>query len=282
MALDRVFTLYPSLTASIAGTNAVRLWAQREPRSRVVATGPSGLYDFSQSVARETAVFRIRWRAGVTLRSVLNDDEGNVWFLESLGEVGRRRFIDLACTTYDGVAAGATGAGRWPFLTTPYTAQSNWGVVDSDNEPVQNVTILQLLPPESPPSDDLVLESGFRLGLPTDTNREGWVGLRFRVVNAGYTGNFPVAYNTISDEEVASTNTTHVQVLTEDGYIGRMGLVGNHLTLPHETIQSDDGWIPIGEDTHSPGCIVTFDGVVPPVLGVGSSIRVLSTQELAD
>lgn len=254
MALDRLLTAYPSLSAATSRTGGRSLWARRQLRSELISTGQTGFYNTDNLIARESVIFRMRYVRDLTLRTVLVSQEGDVYLLESIAEVGRNRFLDVACTTYQGLTA-ADDVTRWPYITDPYTAPAGWGLV-KDGAPVQNIVIYRWETPSG--------GNPFRPEYtdPTQSNRQGSWSAQFRAANDGYSG-------TIIETAIAT--------VTRSGVRGTMTISSGPIGIQGGwTVQPEDAFIPITNVWFA----ATWNGVTAPGLGVGSAMRVLSQEEL--
>lgn len=126
MAFDYVWGLKPN-AAGLPDGLVEQAWVDLDRADAEVQP-------FFLSVAGEIPVssrtVRIRWRPGISTRSVLVDGEGHSWRVADVQEVGRKRFIDLSVSTVD-VQSG---------LDTPTTtAPVGWHLVDADGSPVVRI-----------------------------------------------------------------------------------------------------------------------------------------------
>ena len=155
MAFDYVWTLRPA-AAGLPDDTSVQVWVDLDRADAAVTP-------FILSTAGEVPVSartaRLRWRPGVSTRSTLTDSEGNVWAVQDLREIGRRKWIDLSIATVD-VQSGLD--------VQPTAAPSSWQLRDGTGAAVLQIPpdgIALLYTTLGP-----VLRSGygFRLWLPAD------------------------------------------------------------------------------------------------------------------
>lgn len=288
MALDRLLTLYPSLAALSSRTGGVQVWAERVTRTNLVALGDVSAYDVTNLIAESSVTLRMRWRSDVTLRSVLADGEGRVWLLERIGEVGRRRYLEVAASAFIGLTGAREEAlGQWPHTTDPYTAPAGWSLVDGTN-PVQNIVIRQWRLNESgdrPPPALMFTGNSDRVGF--------WLA-EFNFVNGGYSGGI-VAMNLTTPTGInawrSNVKRNGVRCETRSGRRGWLvvngRLIAGNVNPATFQVQSDDAWIPVytnsplgGLSSNIVSCF--FDGSQNPGLAIGQAIRILSTEEIAN
>lgn len=261
MALDRLFTMYPSLAALGGGTGAVAVWGERAVRSSLVGVGDVAAYPTTGLLVEDSTVIRTRWRADITLRNVFVEAGGRVWFPERIAEVGRRAFLDIAASAFEGVtAADQMRLGQWPRFTDPYTAQAGWGLVDSAGDPVQNIVPIRWDSHDDTPfalryhRPDLTLRAGY------------WTG-RFFAANDGYAG-------------AIARGSGRTNVVTVQGLGGVRGVMwvreARQDGMTTFTVQTGDGEIPVLEPFQ-----VQFEGAADPGMGIGTALRILSTEDLA-
>lgn len=280
MALDRLLTAYPSLQDATRRSGGRTLFARRQLRSELISTGQTGFYDTTNLVARESVIFRMRFQS-INLRTVLVDNENNVWLLESIAEVGRRRFLDVAATTYRGVSVGDDLA-TWPPVVDNYVAQPNWLLVDGDNNPVQNIVIRQWsINQDGDPTEPTLVAPDVLTDPPGDTPearaaaqtqaRRGYYWAQFHFVNDGYSGSLPTAASRFGTFVPVTPNITYIRA--RSGRIGRI-IAPARASGGRATVIATDGWIPV-----EVGIQVTFDGIINPGLQVGQSIHILSEND---
>ena len=131
MAFDYIWQITPN---SAGAPDNVRhdVWVDLDRGdSQTVAFGLA-----SGEVPVKSRTARLRWRPGVSTRSVLRSPDGNLWAVQDVREVGRRRFIDLSVTTVD-VQTG---------IDTPQVASPdpNWKLVDASGDAIQSVPASRL------------------------------------------------------------------------------------------------------------------------------------------
>ena len=99
------------------------------------------IYDINGLVVKDTATFRIRWLEAITLDSVLVDPDDELWLIEKITAIGRRQYLDVAASNYEGITnRDRARLGFWPLLTDPYTSPPNWNLTRR-SFPVQNIAI---------------------------------------------------------------------------------------------------------------------------------------------
>lgn len=132
MALDRRWILRPG---GVGDTdNAVAIWVGRTTRTSLVAT-----FDADFGVPVSNAVIRTRWRSDIGIQSVLVDNLNRVWRISEIAEVGRRRFLDLAATSYYVSPAGIVTPRELP-TTELYANQPRYSMA-KDGTTIQNFII---------------------------------------------------------------------------------------------------------------------------------------------
>lgn len=285
MALDRLFTAYPSLTAAAARRGGVELWATRQLRTQLISTGSSGIYDVTNLLARESAVLRTRWRPDITLRTVLVADDGDTWLLSEIGEVGRRRYLDLAATIYVGVST-AEAPTAWPRTTSPYTlpartsgAHQQYQLVDADGAGVQNLVIRRWFVDD----EENLIPTGPQFDDATRTVRSGITYVHFYAANAAYRG---LLYPEPPPGPSRPTLLVGTQIELRNGSRGHMRL----WISESNSVRADGGWMVQPDDAEIPLPVIgqgdtlrlyaVFAGDVRSQLAIGQAIRVLSQEEI--
>ena len=155
MAFDRVWELRPA-AAGLPDDTSVGVWVDLD-------RGDAAVTPFILSTAGEVPVSartaRLRWRPGVSTRSTLTDSEGNVWAVQDLREIGRRKWIDLSIVTVD-VQSGLD--------VRPTAAPSSWQLRDGTGAAVLHMTPEQIAIIYTTIGPILSGGYGFRLWLPAD------------------------------------------------------------------------------------------------------------------
>ena len=114
MALDRIYRLFPAGGT----TGGVAVWGSPVESGLAAVGAPierSGIsYNPSSSV-----VVRLRWRSDIVPgTSVIRDAEDRIWFVSEFREVDRRRWLDVALSTYD-LPTDDAGTGGLPGILNP-------------------------------------------------------------------------------------------------------------------------------------------------------------------
>ena len=276
MALDRVVTLWPSLTALSSRTGGVAVWTERTTRTNLVALGEAGAYDVSGLIARESVTMRMRWRADVSLRSVFSDGDGAVWLIERLAEVGRHQWLDVAVTNFVNTD-GTQTLGVWPILTSPYTPQAGWALTDAAGAAVQNLYIRQWNAPSLTFTSTTLPAPTF--GFDATSDRVGYWTAYFNAVNVGIRGTVLSLSSTTGFNWRTVVRPRGIRVQAANG---RRGWLHVWLATASATYraQATDAYVPLDRGAQAGAFQVFFDGSADPGLRIGGALRVLSTQEL--
>ena len=140
MALSEIWKL-------VATPNDVRpLWAERRTNSPLVSVGPP---DADGNSPLSTVTLRTRYREDITTTVTIESPDGRRWVVSELLEVGRRKYLDLALSTY------APGTVVTPTIPDPtptdpeqpadFVPPDGWGIV-ADGAPVSVLTIASAEP----------------------------------------------------------------------------------------------------------------------------------------
>ena len=155
MPADRIWNLYPNGP----GDGVEQVWVEARgesglavaPRLRTIGTGQT-VYPLS------TRVIRLRWREGITVRTVFVDPDDNTWNVDGWREVGRRQWLDVQVSTFQDATTGDDVTD--PVAPAEFTAPAGWILQDGDGNAVQQVTISAF------EHDFFGFLSGFRVGVP--------------------------------------------------------------------------------------------------------------------
>ena len=96
--LDRIYRLIDPTTH----LPAAAFWCGRAPASAIVTVGEAVdvVGGGSLLYPTTTETIRLRYRADLRYRSAVVDSEGRVWWVNEVGEVGRKRWLDAGVTFY--------------------------------------------------------------------------------------------------------------------------------------------------------------------------------------
>ena len=110
----------------------VPFWVERRFDSPLATAGGP---DADGNDAVSAVTLRTRFRTDIGTNTTLTDDQGRVWSVQEVLEVGRRRWLDMSCATY-ALEAGdvipdptPTGDPSPPGFTPP----SGWGIMQGDD-----------------------------------------------------------------------------------------------------------------------------------------------------
>ena len=98
--LDRRVTIQQQVTTRdaygaevVQWLNLVTLWANKRE-----AVGLEAFQADQVAQATASATFRIRYRSGLQAKMRLEDDQGALWDIEGVAEIGRRDGLELRCS----------------------------------------------------------------------------------------------------------------------------------------------------------------------------------------
>lgn len=121
-----------TLRAGGLSAPAEQVWVERSPRSQLVSVSNPD----EQGSAKTSVVVRMRWRANVSLASVLIDAHGETWHVNESTEVGSMRWLDVAITTYEMIDTAP------PADTTLYTPQTGY-TLSRDGAAIQYLQVFE-------------------------------------------------------------------------------------------------------------------------------------------
>lgn len=147
MALDQIFE-----KIATDGTVAGSLWAENRLDSPLVSLPLDRAVD-GLTIVRSTITLRTRFREDVDINDRFRGQDGRVWHVNELSELGRRRWLDVSVTNYqaDGYVppvdppvdptdpTDMQPAGARVIL--PADAQKGWGVLYPNGNSVSRVTV---------------------------------------------------------------------------------------------------------------------------------------------
>ena len=118
MALSEVWTWQRTPNTTVP------VWAERRLNSPLATVG--ALLDGQDPIS--TVTVRMRYRRDITSGSTLVGPDGRLWRVSETLEIGRRRFLDLACSTYP-LARIIPDVTPDPEPPTPgYVAPAGWTI----------------------------------------------------------------------------------------------------------------------------------------------------------